>query len=161
MLKAMAPFALFLYAQAPLQATLQALDKPGRALVNTLIGAVIKISLIFYLASNPSLGIYGAVIAIVVNFIVVTLLHGYSVARFLRYSLPYLDFAKVCAAMVIMAAAAQYAMNRLPFGSVLEIQFIAAATASGILYLALAGVMGLFDLHDLKRLPVLGKWFRR
>ncbi|GIP12101.1 stage V sporulation protein B [Paenibacillus macerans] len=161
MLKAMAPFALFLYAQAPLQATLQALDKPGRALVNTLIGAVIKISLIFYLASNPSLGIYGAVIAIVVNFIVVTLLHGYSVARFLRYSLPYLDFAKVCAAMVIMAAAAQYAMNRLPFGSVLEIQFIAAATSSGILYLALAGVMGLFDVHDLKRLPFLGKWFRR
>lgn len=161
MLKIMAPFALFLYAQTPLQATLQALDKPGRALINTLVGAVIKISLIFYLASNPALGIYGAVIAIIINFIIVTLMHGYSVSRALRYRLPYLDLLKVCTAMVIMAAAAEYVFTHFIFSSQLGFQFILAALLSGLLYLLLAGIMGLFDLQDLKRLPFFGKWFRR
>lgn len=161
MLKIMAPFALFLYAQAPLQATLQALDKPGRALINTLIGAIIKIGLIFYLASNPALGIYGAIIAIIVNFALVTVLHGYSVSRSLRYRLPYLDITKVVAAMFIMAAAADYTYNKLVISSHSAIQFMLSALLSGLLYIILAAIMGLFDLHDLRRLPILGKWFRR
>ncbi|MBJ8193186.1 polysaccharide biosynthesis C-terminal domain-containing protein, partial [Bacillus cereus] len=81
MLKLMAPFALFMYIQAPLQAALQALDRPGSALLNTFIGAVIKIALIVWLASQPQYGIYGAVIAICINSAIVTLLHGFSVSR--------------------------------------------------------------------------------
>lgn len=161
MLKIMAPFALLLYIQTPLQATLQALDKPGRALINTLVGAIIKISLIFYLASNPALGIYGAIIAIIVNFIIVTVMHGYSVSKTLRYRLPYFDMLKVGAAMVIMAAAADYLYKNLVLSSQMGWQFLMAALLSGLLYLALAGIMGLFDLQDLKRLPVFGKWFRK
>ncbi|MFD1904663.1 lipid II flippase MurJ [Paenibacillus rhizoplanae] len=42
MLRMMAPFAVFLYVQAPLQAALQAMDRPGKALINTLIGAIVK-----------------------------------------------------------------------------------------------------------------------
>ncbi|MUG89120.1 stage V sporulation protein B [Paenibacillus timonensis] len=160
MLKIMAPFALLLYIQTPLQATLQALDKPGRALINTLVGAIIKISLIFYLASNPALGIYGAIIAIIVNFIIVTVMHGYSVSKTLRYRLPFLDMLKVSAAMVIMAAAADYFYKNLVLSSQMGWQFLIAAMLSGLLYLALAGIMGLFDLQDLKRLPIFGKWFR-
>lgn len=160
MLKIMAPFALLLYAQAPLQATLQALDKPGRALVNTLIGAVIKIGLIFYLASNPALGIYGAIIAIIVNFVLVTLLHGFSVSRLLRYRLPYLDIGKIVAIMIIMAAAADYIYKHWATNSHITIQFVLSALLSGLLYVILAGILGLFDLHDLKRLPLVGRWFR-
>ncbi|MFD1177068.1 stage V sporulation protein B [Paenibacillus puldeungensis] len=160
MLKTMAPFALLLYAQSPLQATLQALDKPGRALINTLVGAIIKISLILYLASNPALGIYGAIIAIIINFIVVTLLHGYSVARVLNYRMPYLDLLKVCTAMVIMAGAAQYLFSQMNFGLPLMVQFTSAAGASVLLYLALAGGMGLIDLQDLRRIPFIGRWFK-
>ena len=44
MLKWMAPIGLFIYLQAPLQAALQALDKPGTALMNTFIGAAVKFS---------------------------------------------------------------------------------------------------------------------
>ncbi|WP_055105129.1 stage V sporulation protein B [Paenibacillus ihumii] len=160
MLKIMAPFALLLYAQSPLQAALQALDKPGRALLNTLIGAIIKISLIFYLASNPSLGIYGAIIAIIANFAVVTLLHGYSVARALRYRIPFLDILKVVCGMIIMAAAAAYIYHELSISPLPELQLIAAAAISGILYIVLSGAMGLIDLHDLRRLPLIRRWFR-
>lgn len=160
MLKIMAPFALFLYVQAPLQAALQSLDKPGRALLNTLIGAIIKISLILYLASNPDLGIYGAIIAIIANFIVVTLLHGYSVIRELRYHLPYFDISKVVCGMIIMAGAAAYLFREIQFSPYPVLQFSAAAIISGVLYVVLCGVMGLIDLHDLRRLPLLRRWFR-
>lgn len=161
MLKIMAPFALLLYIQTPLQATLQALDKPGRALINTLVGAIIKITLIFYLASNPALGIYGAIIAIIINFIIVTVMHAVGVSKSLRYRMPYLDILKVGAAMIIMAAAADYLYKNLILSSQMGWQFLVAASLSGLLYLALAAIMGLFDLHDLKRLPILGKWFRK
>ena len=40
MLKMMAPIAIFIYFQAPLQSALQALNKPGAALINTLIGSI-------------------------------------------------------------------------------------------------------------------------
>lgn len=160
MLKIMAPFALFLYAQSPLQAALQALDKPGRALLNTLIGAIIKISLIFYLASNPSLGIYGAIIAIIANFAIVTLLHGYSVSRALRYRIPYLDILKVICGMIIMAGAAAYIYHELSISPLPGIQLMASIAISGVLYIVLSGIMGLIDLHDLRRLPLLRKWFR-
>ncbi|RCX22444.1 stage V sporulation protein B [Fontibacillus phaseoli] len=160
MLKIMAPFALFLYVQAPLQATLQALDKPGRALINTLIGAVIKIVLIFYLASNPEFGIYGAILAIIVNFVIVTLLHGYSVYRTIHYRLPLFDIMKVCCGMVIMAGAAAYLYNHFAFSDSLWLQFISAAFVSTVLYVLLAGIMGVIDLHDIRRIPILRRWFR-
>ncbi|MBA9088271.1 stage V sporulation protein B [Fontibacillus solani] len=159
MLKTMAPFAIFLYAQAPLQATLQALDKPGRALINTLIGAIVKISLIFYLASNPDFGIYGAVIAIIVNFVIVTILHSFSVSRSLHYRLPWLDLIKVCCLMIIMAGATTFMFNEVIMSSSMILQFIATSMIAGILYVALAGFIGLIDFQDVKRLPLLRKWF--
>src|SRR5690606_30631292 len=84
MLRMMAPIALFIYFQAPLQAALQALERPGIALLNTLIGAILKLSLIAILASNPALGILGVVIAINVNIAVVTVLHWISVSKLLQ-----------------------------------------------------------------------------
>jgi stage V sporulation protein B len=75
--------------------------------------------------------------------------------------MPYLDILKVGAAMIIMAAAADYLYKNLILSSQMGWQFLMAASLSGLLYLALAAIMGLFDLHDLKRLPILGKWFRK
>ncbi|GGH29600.1 stage V sporulation protein B [Paenibacillus segetis] len=160
MLKVMAPFALFLYVQAPLQATLQALDKPGRALLNTLIGAVIKITLIFYLASNPSFAIYGAIIALIVNMMVVTILHGYSVAHILKFRMPFLDTIKVICVMIIMAGAGKFIFYDTIISSNLGIQLTASIGIAGILYLILSALMGLIDFSDMKRIPFLGKYFR-
>ncbi|GGA41967.1 stage V sporulation protein B [Paenibacillus physcomitrellae] len=162
MLKVMAPFALFMYVQAPLQATLQALDKPGTALTNTLIGAIIKIGLILYLASNPSLGIYGAIIASIANIITVTLLHGAAVARALQYRFPLMDAVKVICAMLIMAGCASYLYHEIPFtpSASALIQFICSASAAFVLYLVLTFATGLIDRFDLQRVPIFGRWFR-
>ncbi|MGN7765317.1 stage V sporulation protein B [Paenibacillus sp. 22594] len=158
MLRMMAPFALFLYVQAPLQAALQAMERPGRALVNTLIGAVIKILLILGLASQPEYGIYGAIIAIIVNSILVTLLHGISVVKLISLSLRLADPLKTFAAMIIMAAGMSYIYTSVPIASAEWIQFLLAAGCGMALYLGICLLSGLISVHDLDRVPFIKRW---
>ncbi|WP_307586285.1 stage V sporulation protein B [Paenibacillus wynnii] len=153
MLRMMAPFALFLYVQAPLQAALQALNRPGRALLNTLVGAIIKIILILVLASRPEYGIYGAIIAIIVNSILVTLLHGYSVISLISFSLKVSDIVKTGVAMIIMGAGQRYVYTSIPISNTHWIQFLFAASIGVIIYLGIAYISGLISLRDLNRLP--------
>jgi len=159
MLQLMAPVGIFIYLQAPLQAALQALNKPGTALMNTFIGAAVKLILISMLASKPELGIYGALIAINVNIVLVTVLHGISVLRFIGFHMQALDFIKVGAAMLIMGAAAMWIMNTKPL--TLEwINLILACFISGIIYLLLMIWMKIIDRYDIARIPLFGQWFK-
>jgi stage V sporulation protein B len=160
MLKLMAPFALFMYIQAPLQAALQALDRPGSALFNTFIAAVIKITLIVWLASQPEYGIYGAVIAICINSATVTLLHGFSVSRLLGFRVRLLDFWKTGTGMIIMAAAVLYAYRHLSFFDQMWLQFIFSAGLGLILYLLLMTLTKMIVWDNLSRIPVLRRWFK-
>ncbi|XEC93143.1 stage V sporulation protein B [Paenibacillus tarimensis] len=159
MLRLMAPFALFIYMQSPLQAALQALNKPGTALFNTFVGASVKLILIVQLASKPELGIYGALIAINVNVVLVTLLHWFSVLRFIGFRMHALDFLKVGAAMVIMGAVLRYTMNLEPL-SAEWMNAITAFTAGLLVYLLLMIWLKIIDRHDVIRLPVVGRWFK-
>ncbi|QGR00041.1 stage V sporulation protein B [Paenibacillus psychroresistens] len=155
MLKMMAPIALFIYFQAPLQAALQALDKPGSALVNTFIGAAIKLLLIYWLASKPSFGILGAIMAINVNIIVVTILHWFSVSRLLKFSMDSVDFFKVGASMLIMGAACYMCMNTNWTDSYIW-RFIASSLLGILVYLICVAVLKLVDKYDLRRIPFIG-----
>ena len=159
MLRWMAPIAVFLYMQAPLQAALQALDRPGTALFNTFAGAAVKLVLIVQLATRPEFGIIGAVIAIGVNMVLVTMLHWFSVARLTGFRLHPLDFVKVSVAMVIMGALTVWLWNirLLPLDSLNLASSSAAAIAA---YVALLIVMKMIDRHDAARIPILGKLFR-
>ncbi|MEK3731380.1 MULTISPECIES: stage V sporulation protein B [Paenibacillus] len=158
MLKLMAPFALFIYVQAPLQAALQALDRPGRALINTLTGAVIKMGLIVYLASNPAFGIRGAIIAIIVNSIAVTILHGISVSRLIGFRFRFLDYIKTAAVMLIMGSGVLYAYRHLPFANMNWLQFLLATACGILMYLLLIFITRLVTLRDLERMPLIGTW---
>ena len=70
----MAPFMVFSYLQAPLQATLQALDLAKAAMINSLIGTIVKLILFFVLASNAQFGIHGVLLAMIIGFVLVTFL---------------------------------------------------------------------------------------
>ncbi|KAA8786575.1 stage V sporulation protein B [Paenibacillus sp. 4624] len=160
MLKLMAPFALFIYIQAPLQAALQALDRPGKALLNTFIGAVIKISLILMLASRPEYGIFGAVIAICINSMVVTLLHAGSVRQLLNFRFKLMDWVKTGAGMFIMGAATllvyEHTAALFPFW----LRMILAPSIGLLVYLMVMGLTKMIDFHDLSRAPLIGSWFK-
>jgi stage V sporulation protein B len=159
MLKLMAPFALFLYIQAPLQAALQAMDRPGRALINTLIGAIVKIILIVILASQPEYGIFGAIIAIIVNSVLVTLLHGYSVVSLISLSIRISDTIKTLGAMIIMGAGVHYVYTSIPIADAQWIQFLFASAIGMVLYLGISLLAGLISIRDLDRLPFIKRWF--
>lgn len=156
MLRLMAPAAVFVYLQAPLAAALQALDKPGTALRNTLIGAIVKLTLIYALATNPDFGISGAVWAICANIALVTVLHSVSVARLLKTLLPPLDYVKVASGAIIMAAMCKFGYTAAVAHGVLI--GLAAACAAGILCYAMTmAVTGMVDRHDVARLLRLRK----
>ncbi|MFB5268019.1 stage V sporulation protein B [Paenibacillus enshidis] len=160
MLKLMAPFALFIYIQAPLQAALQALNRPGQALMNTAAGAIIKITLIIALASRPEYGIYGGVTAICVNSMAVTLLHGYSVSRLLGYQMKPGDWFKTVAGMLLMGGAVFYAYRHLPFSDSLWLQFISSSLSGMVLYLVFMTCTGMIVWDQLHRIPFVRRWFR-
>lgn len=152
MLRMMAPIALFIYFQAPLQAALQALDKPGTALVNTFTGALVKLVLIYLLATKPGFGILGAVMAININIVTVTVMHWSAVSRYLKFTMQAFDFYKVGAAMVLMGAACYYVMNTL-WTEVVLVRFLAAMALGSVIYIICAVWFKLVDRDDLKRIP--------
>ncbi|MDR9853280.1 stage V sporulation protein B [Paenibacillus sp. VCA1] len=159
MLRMLAPFALFVYVQAPLQAALQALDRPGRALFNTLVSATVKLLLIWYLSSQPKYGIYGAVIAIIINSIVVAFLHGYSISRLLKYRFKLFEMVKLLCSMIITAAVTSLAYRHLPFAGLSLVQFFASAFIGAAGFLITVFALKLVTPRDVKRMPVIGRWF--
>jgi stage V sporulation protein B len=156
MLKMMAPFALFLYFQGPLQAVLQALDRPGNALVNTLVGAVVKLTLICYLASRPQWGILGAVVAININIVLVTLLHWRSVSRLLNFRMKGGDYVKTAIAAAVMGVCCYAVMNQTFYGGPF-LRFLAASVISAAVYMIGIFALKLVDRSDMTRIPWFGK----
>jgi stage V sporulation protein B len=159
LLRLLAPLSVFLYMQPPLQAALQALDRPGVALLNSFAGAAVKLTLIVQLASNPRFGIVGAAMAIGINMALVTVLHWVSVARLTGLRLHPLDFLKIGAAVTVTGAAALWIWN-LDALSADILNLAAAGGAAASLYVLLLVPLGLIDRHDAARLPLIGRLFR-
>ncbi|OGX68669.1 MAG: stage V sporulation protein B [Paenibacillus sp. RIFOXYA1_FULL_44_5] len=159
MLRMMAPIAMFIYFQGPLNATLQALDRPGQALLNTFVGAAIKMLLIIQLASQPNLGILGAIIAINVNIMLVTVLHWHSIVRMLHFSMKWIDFIKVGAGALLMAAINYIVMNQQAIGSE-PIRFLSSMAAGIMIYILSMVALKMIERDDLIRVPWIGKLFR-
>ncbi|GFR38895.1 stage V sporulation protein B [Insulibacter thermoxylanivorax] len=160
LLRLMAPAAIFLYFQNPLQAALQALDHPGQALFNSFAGACVKLTLIVLLAAKLKLGIVGVILAINVNIVLVSLLHYISVMRTIRFRLRTAD--------VFMTAGCSAAMGivMLLARSVLWqtsgwLNLLASIGIGLTVYLAAVFYCGLIDKHDLIRIPWLGPRLRR
>lgn len=156
MLKMMAPIALFIYLQAPLQAALQALDKPGNALVNTLVGSIVKLGLIYFLASRPEIGILGAIMAININIVLVTLLHAATVMKTVRFTLEGGDFLKVGLSMLLTGSGIY--LSTLAFaGQKLFVLFLLSASLGLVLYLLALIALGLLHVRDFSRILHMGK----
>lgn len=156
MLAMMAPVALLIYIQAPLQAALQALDRPGVALINTLIGACIKLLLIYLLVKQPEFGIRGALLASNINIVIVTLLHLYSVKRSLNYSVNSGIVLKVLFSMLVAGACCFFVMQ-INWNESMTIRFFAACGTALFVYLGMIFGLRLILPTDLNRLIKFGR----
>lgn len=159
MLRLMAPVAMFVYLQAPFQAALQALDRPGTALLNTFVGASIKLILIYLLAAKSGLGIQGAVLAINVNIVLVTVMHWQSVRRLLGFSMKLIDFLKVGTGAAVLTMLCYMAVERSLLDSLLG--FLLSGLGGATAYLLCCIWLKLVDAEDLKRIPWIGSLLKR
>lgn len=158
-LKVMAPLSIFLYFQGPLQAALQALNLAKAAMMNSLFGALIKICAIFLLTSRPELGIVGAALAIVIGFVLVTLLHFLSLVKTIRFAIDMRMLFKAVIVVVSTACFGHFLFNYffiLPGELLNTVLIIALCT---IFYFMIAIVCQLITNEDLKRLSFLKKFF--
>jgi stage V sporulation protein B len=154
-IRLMAPFFLFYFYQGPLQASLQALNLARAAMINSLIGNIVKTAVIFLLATQPSFGIKGVALGIIVGFVLVTMLHFATVLKKISFTFYFRDYLKTFLVMGASAWVGYWVINHLPTTSKLSI--VLTTTGSIVVtYVGLLIFLGLITRDELKRIPWIG-----
>ena len=158
-LQIMAATGVFAYLMQTTTGILQGVGKMHLPLVNSLIGALIRIPLLFYLTAMPELGIVGCAITYSINSVIVTSLNFAAILRNLKVRLNYIKlFFKPLLAGAIMFASMS-GMKRLVWEySLLSVKtaFLISAVGFGIYCVTLLLVKGV-SRKDLSILP----WFNK
>lgn len=160
-LKVMAPFCLFLYIQGPMQAALQALDLAKPAMYNSLIGALVKTGAIFALATRPEFGIMGAALAIVIGFVLVTLLHLATIAKNAGFSIEMKMILKLIVLIGGTIVASQLLVEHVHFSNNGVVALLTQLTVTSSCYIVLIFILNLLKPTELKRFPVFKRWSKQ
>ncbi|MDP4155884.1 MAG: polysaccharide biosynthesis C-terminal domain-containing protein, partial [Bacillota bacterium] len=155
-IRVMAPFFLFYYYQGPLQAVLQALNLARAAMINSLIGAVVKTAVIFLLASQPSFGITGAALGIMVGFVLVTILHFATVLKRISFSFYLFDYLKGFLSMGVSGLIGYWLFSNTLLAEHLVIRVLSSVTGMSLSYLIFLILFALLKKDDFKRIPYIG-----
>lgn len=151
-IKLMAPFFLFYYFQGPLQAVLQALDLAKAAMINSLIGNLAKIAVIFLLASQPAFGIKGAALGIVMGIVLVTLLHFATMLKAITFTFYVMEYVKTFLVIFLSGWLGFHLWDRLHDELSLTWKVLVLSGAISIAYLALSILTGLIKKQELQRI---------
>ncbi len=154
----MAPFFLFYYYQGPLQAVLQALNLARAAMINSLIGAVIKTGVIFVLASQPSFGINGAALGIVTGFMLVTMLHFVTIIKYIPLTIYVRDYLKIVIVIGISGAWGHYSYIHMVLHEGLLFRLLFGVVSTSLMYICLSIMLKLIVKSDLARIPFIRKF---
>ena len=154
----MAPLFFLFYFQSPLAAVLQALDLAKAAMINSFIGAFVKIVTIFALASRPELGIMGAALGYAIGVVLVTLLHLTSVIKSVGFSLVISDFLKGAFACVATGIFATYCDKHFWTNMAMLPRTLILITLSIIFYILLILIIKLIKRNEMEHLPIIRKW---
>ncbi|MFD1362947.1 stage V sporulation protein B [Lentibacillus salinarum] len=154
----MAPFFILLYIQSPLQAALQALDLARPAMWNSLIGAVVKLAVLFLLASNPDFGINGVAIAMSVGVVLVTFLHLTSLYKEIGFMIAGRDLFKMGLLVALTWLCGRFLQDMFtgPGSNLFMLILILAALL--IIYIILLFILRFLTKDELKQIPVLQRW---
>lgn len=155
----MAPFFILLYIQSPLQAALQALDLARPAMWNSLIGAAIKLTVLFLLASNPNFGINGVAIAMSVGVILVTLLHLASLYKEIGFMIAGRDLLKMGLLVTLTWLSGKFLRDVFTGMDSNLFIFILMLMALLVIYIMLLFFLRFLTKEELSQIPILQKWF--
>ncbi|MBX9973174.1 stage V sporulation protein B [Cytobacillus firmus] len=161
-IKLMAPFFLFYYYQGPLQATLQALNLARAAMINSLIGAVVKTAVIFLLASQPAFGINGVAMGILTGTVLVTMLHFATVLKAISFTFFVRDYLKTFIAMFLSGGIGFWMLKDLLSPDLnTAVRVIVISSAITAAYIILLLFFKLIKKNDLIRIPWIGRLLSR
>lgn len=151
----LAPFFIFLYVQAPLQAALFALDLAKYAMWNSFFGSVVKFIVLFFLASNEDIGIMGVVIAISTSIVLITFLHLSVLYKQINFSLRVVDVIKM-----ILLLGITYGVGKILQALFLSLfdellAFIFVIFILIIVYILLIILLNFITKEELKHIPIL------
>lgn len=153
LIKIMAPFAIFLYIQKPLAATLQGLDHAKESMNNSIIGSIVKTVAILLLASQARFGIDGVAIAINIGMVLVTILHFRSVIQIIGYSIPFKPILKICLSSLSIGYLTYYLIENVLSIMPLILQFLISTCIFILIYTCLLFVTKIIRKEDFKKLP--------
>ncbi|MFA1820524.1 stage V sporulation protein B [Virgibacillus oceani] len=154
----MAPFFILLYIQAPLQATLQALDLARSAMWNSLIGAGCKLFVLFFLASNPSFGIKGVAIAMSAGVVLVTLLHLATLYKTIRFRIPFLDVGKMVLLLLLTWQTGSLIKNIYDNLVPNLFLFLFSLCALTLIYMFFLFLLKFITKDELRQIPIIQRW---
>ncbi len=156
----MAPFYILLYIQAPLQAALQAMDLAKESMWNSLIGAFVKLGVIFILGSNPTYGMNGVAVGLSTAVVLVTLLHFTVLNRKINYRIPFSDLIKMISLLCITYIFG-WMLRELYFYAASHIlMFALVIILLTIIYAICLFLLRIVTKEELKAIPFLQKWIR-
>lgn len=152
----MAPFAILFYLQGPLSSILQGLDEAQIAMRNSIIGAIMKTALIFFLGSRPELGVDGIVIAINCGIVIVTTLHFLSIIKLIPYTIDMKEIGKLLLTFILILALSYHTFDFIRSTLSLRIMYT-ALVCLGSYFVCLCS-LSLLKKDDMNRIPYIGKW---
>ena len=156
LIKILAPFAIFLYIQRPLAATLQGLDHAKESMKNSIIGAIAKTVAIVFLASRPTLGIDGVAIAINLGMTLVTVLHFNSIVRIIGYSLQLKSLLFIILSTSIVSFLTYHLLHYSFLELHLAFRVLIILILSIIAYFYLLLFFKIIKKQDIERIPWIG-----
>lgn len=154
-LAAMAPAGFLLYLQQPLAGILQGLNRAGIAMRNGIIGGVLRLGLIYYLAPQPRFNILGVAWAVSISVCITTVLHFWSVYRLLGFSVNVTDTVKIVLASLFMLvtmdglASAHVSLN--------AVQLLYVVFVGFFLYIILLCAFQVITTSRVERIPRIGQ----
>src|SRR5699024_6246622 len=159
LLTLMAPFFILLYIQTPLQASLQALDYAQAAMWNSLLGNLVKLSLILLLASSPQFGMKGVALVMITGVVLITLLHYTTLKKNIKFKMSTSDLLKIGLVIFFTTIIGSKLYNVHShintFYSFASTLFILC-----IVYLSLLYLFKIFPKQELKQIPLLNNFFK-
>lgn len=156
LMQIMAPFTLLWYLQGPFAAVLQGLDRAKEAMRNSIIGAIIKSVLIFFLGWQ--FGIDGVVMALNVGIVIVTALHMVSISHSVGFTFDLREILKILLAMLVTGWICYWSMSIWLASYSLWQGVSGTLLISGFVYLAAIFILRLLVRDDVLHIPVIGKW---
>lgn len=136
---------------------LQALNLARAAMMNTFIGAIVKLIVIFVLASRPEFQMMGVALAIAANIVTVTFLHYATVLKKIAFTIYAKDYIFGGIAIGIAGTFGFYLHKYIVFSHSLGIQTLWEITLTTIVYIVLLFVFKLIRKEELSRLPIIRK----